>query len=196
LPAIFPDGMPIDQKAYPWLMTGLVREYMVRLPDRPALYGMQSILGRVIAYGMVPLTLLTLLAVERQELIYSGSVSSGHKYRMLLEIVLFGWAVGSGLYFLSLADYTLQGKKLKPWRVALIGKDGARTNDKNDPRTIGWASGFILSLIVSIAFPFEWYIMLFFICSIVVIFWISLALDRRFDSGLRQQEDQHEVSEP
>jgi pentapeptide repeat protein len=31
LPAVFPDGLALDEKAYPWLLTGLVRAHMVRL---------------------------------------------------------------------------------------------------------------------------------------------------------------------
>lgn len=34
LPAVFPDGAPLDEKIFPWLLNTLVREYFPRLPEK------------------------------------------------------------------------------------------------------------------------------------------------------------------
>ena len=59
LPAVFPDGTPLDQKAYPWLLNGLARSHFKLLRDkRPSLSGLQAILAIVLAYWVVPVTLV------------------------------------------------------------------------------------------------------------------------------------------
>jgi len=35
LPAVFPDGLMLDQKAYPWMATGMIGSYFPRLKGRP-----------------------------------------------------------------------------------------------------------------------------------------------------------------
>ncbi|HJQ83841.1 MAG TPA: pentapeptide repeat-containing protein [Candidatus Binatia bacterium] len=58
LPAVFPDGRPLDQKVSPWLLNGLLRPQFVRLGDRPPLSSLQAGLGVLLAWGVVPATLL------------------------------------------------------------------------------------------------------------------------------------------
>ncbi len=46
LPAIFPDGIPLDQKVYPWLLLGLVRKHFALLKkNRPPLHRIQSVIS-------------------------------------------------------------------------------------------------------------------------------------------------------
>lgn len=57
LPAFFPDAFSLDEKAYPWLLTSLVRLYMLRLTrDRPPLWWLQVGISVVTAWVLVPLT--------------------------------------------------------------------------------------------------------------------------------------------
>lgn len=59
LPAVFPDGKPLDEKAYPWLLNGLVRTHFTRLKgDRPPLFRVESYLSIGLAWCFVPATLL------------------------------------------------------------------------------------------------------------------------------------------
>jgi hypothetical protein len=58
LPAVFPDGRPLDQKAHPWVLNGMVRAHFKLLQgDRPPFARLQVWLCSLLAWGMVPLTL-------------------------------------------------------------------------------------------------------------------------------------------
>jgi len=58
LPAVFPDGRPLDKVINPWLLNGFVRAYFLRLRDqRPALSRMQQWLSILLAWCVVPMTL-------------------------------------------------------------------------------------------------------------------------------------------
>ena len=59
LPAVFPDGKPLDERAYPWLLNGLVRAHVQRLKrGRPALSRFEACISIVLAWWLVPLTLM------------------------------------------------------------------------------------------------------------------------------------------
>ena len=61
LPAVFPDGTPLDKKAYPWLLNGLIRSHVALLKqDRPEFSRSQTALSVFLAYWVVPLTLVFL----------------------------------------------------------------------------------------------------------------------------------------
>lgn len=61
LPAIFSDGTPLDEKAYPWLFIGLVRSHVKLLRrDRPPLSRTQAGLSFLLAWWTVPLTMMAL----------------------------------------------------------------------------------------------------------------------------------------
>ena len=63
LPAVFPDGVDLDDKTDPWLLTNLVRTDFVRLRGHaPPLARMENLLAIVLAWGVVPVTLLALWA--------------------------------------------------------------------------------------------------------------------------------------
>ncbi len=58
LPAIFPDGRTLDERAYPWLLSGIVRAHVPRLKDKPqARLGLQVAVSIVTAWMFVPGTL-------------------------------------------------------------------------------------------------------------------------------------------
>jgi hypothetical protein len=56
LPAIFPDGNPLDKKAYPWLPVGYVRAHikLLREKNRPALSKFQTGLIQVLVFWLTP----------------------------------------------------------------------------------------------------------------------------------------------
>jgi len=57
LPAIFQDGTNLDEKAYPWILNGLVRSHIRRLRSRrPHLYYTQMVTSVGFAWLTVPLT--------------------------------------------------------------------------------------------------------------------------------------------
>jgi hypothetical protein len=58
LPAIFPDGRPLQAKADPWLLSDLVRSHVSRLMrDRPFLSYLQKWISIALAWWVVPFTL-------------------------------------------------------------------------------------------------------------------------------------------
>jgi|GEM_PF-1004584 len=63
LPAIFPDGSALDEKAYPWMLNGMVCTHFTHLQNnRPALFQLQSSISVLLAWWAVPVTLLFFLA--------------------------------------------------------------------------------------------------------------------------------------
>ena len=58
LPAVFPDGRPLDQRAYPWLLTSLVRPHFERLKDERVLFSREKVwLSILLAWWVVPVTI-------------------------------------------------------------------------------------------------------------------------------------------
>ncbi len=59
MPAVFPDGQPLDKKAYPWLLTGLVRAHFKLLrKDRPRFSRLQTFISVLLSWWLGPFTLL------------------------------------------------------------------------------------------------------------------------------------------
>jgi hypothetical protein len=62
LPAMFPDGVPVDKRAHPWLLNGLVRRWSGLLQGQPPLLAVfQYFASIVLAYSTVPITLFAFL---------------------------------------------------------------------------------------------------------------------------------------
>jgi uncharacterized protein YjbI with pentapeptide repeats len=115
LPAVFPDGTPLDEKIYPWLPNSLVSSHFVLLREqRPALSGLQSLISIALAYGFVPLTLVFVWGryLTRQEWAGTG-----------VHIALLVMAVVSAVMFRRLAGETLEGKERErfEWSKAFTG---------------------------------------------------------------------------
>jgi hypothetical protein len=83
LPAIFPDGVALDDKCDPWLLSNLVRPDMLRVPARP-LGVLEHRLSVFLAWWLVPVTLLALWpdicrpTVGRERCRSSRSLASPH----------------------------------------------------------------------------------------------------------------------
>ena len=58
LPAIFPDGKRLDERAYPWLVICIVRRHFLRLQDRPLIAHMKEWIIIFLAWWTVPVTLI------------------------------------------------------------------------------------------------------------------------------------------
>ena len=55
LPAIFPDGRPLDGRAYPWLLTSLVRPHFKLLSKKRPLFSKAKVgLSILLAWWVVP----------------------------------------------------------------------------------------------------------------------------------------------
>ncbi len=62
LPAVFPDGRPLHERAYPWISVTLIRSQFPLLKDNmPGLARVQIIVARLLIWWGVPFTLLGLL---------------------------------------------------------------------------------------------------------------------------------------
>lgn len=107
LPAVFPDGKPLDRKAYPWLMNGLVRAHAPRLrKNRTHLSRWQTRISSLLAWGLVPMTLLVLW----------GRYLRSHDWVVTrMHVALIAITLGMGVGFLRLAGSTLRGSEWFPF---------------------------------------------------------------------------------
>ena len=102
LPAIFPDGRRLDQRAYPWLLIGLASAYVPRLARRrPTAWRLQFVLSLLSAWVLVPFTIALLWAryLPRHDLLGSGVI--------LLALLIATWA---GIASFRRCATTLQGR--------------------------------------------------------------------------------------
>jgi hypothetical protein len=108
LPAIFPDGRTLPQRASSWLLNGLVSAHRFRLQDkRPAFTPVQTFVAGFLAWWMVPLTLLGLWV----------RAFPRHEYGItIVQLVLFGLALWWEFWCYLQARATLKGYRgEKPW---------------------------------------------------------------------------------
>ncbi len=108
LPAGLPDGRPLDKRAYPWLLNGLVRSHFLQLKeDRPPLSRLQALVSTLLAWWAVPFTiaLFWLRYLPRHEWVGTGF----HLAFLVLAIVCAVW-------FQRLARITLRGQLPTPIR--------------------------------------------------------------------------------
>jgi uncharacterized protein YjbI with pentapeptide repeats len=99
LPAVFPDGTRLDNRAYPWLLNGLVTRQFKRLRNRrPQFSRLQTVLSVLLAWWTVPVTLLALWLRYLPRHDWLGTI---------LHIALTIAALGSGFLFYRAAMATL-----------------------------------------------------------------------------------------
>ena len=103
LPAVFPDGVPLDRKAYPWLLNGLVRAHFkkLELAQRP-LTRVENVVSILLAWWVVPFTLLAfwLRFLPRHDWLGTS-----------LHVVLIAGAAWFGVHSYQLAVQTLRGER-------------------------------------------------------------------------------------
>jgi uncharacterized protein YjbI with pentapeptide repeats len=115
LPAVFPDGRPLDHRAYPWMATGLVRNHFPFLrADLPRFSKLQQVLTVLLLWAVVPITEVGLWAryLPRHEW-WGTAITIG----ALMATLVFGLAS----YLNSRA--TLRGIKLGPLRLRAAAAD-------------------------------------------------------------------------
>ncbi len=102
LPAIFPDGKRLDERAYPWLLNTLVRKNFKRLKDRGLIFRMKEWITIFLSWWVVPITMLAfwLRYLPRHDWIGT-----------FLHIGLIVSSFAFGIIFYRLCAFTLQGKE-------------------------------------------------------------------------------------
>jgi uncharacterized protein YjbI with pentapeptide repeats len=115
LPAVFPDGRPLDRRAYPWLLNVLVRAHLPRLREgRSHLAKWQSRISVLLAWGLVPATIF---------LAWGRYLPAHDWYATALHIALLAAAAGAGAAFLRLASSTLRGSERRAFMWKRAWKD-------------------------------------------------------------------------
>src|SRR5262249_13908294 len=116
LPAIFPNGRPLDRSAYPWLLNSLVCAYFVQLEHhRPTLFRLQAWISILFAWWIVPATMVLFWVryLCRHDWLGTG-----------LHIIMLTAATGIAILFHKLAKRTLEGKDKRDyslgWRHILL----------------------------------------------------------------------------
>ncbi len=102
LPAVFPDGRPLDKRAYPWLLNALVRSHFALLREkRPPISRLQTGVSILLAWWAVPFTiaLFWLRSLQRHDWLLTGFLVAF----LILAIVWAAW-------FQRLAKITLRGQ--------------------------------------------------------------------------------------
>lgn len=107
LPAVFPDGRPLHERAYPWISVTLIRSHFPLLNPggrggkrMPGLARVQIIVARLLIWWGVPFTLLGLWA--RYLVRHDLSVS-------VVQAVLVGCSVWLAIFFGQIMKRTLTG---------------------------------------------------------------------------------------
>lgn len=112
LPAVFPDGSPVDKVLYPWLVHGLVRTYNTRLQSqRLPLTRLQGSLSVLLLWWLVPLTLLLFWA---RALVQQAWITS------LVHIALLVAVMGFTMLFYNLARQTLRGRAIRRYKYGAM----------------------------------------------------------------------------
>jgi uncharacterized protein YjbI with pentapeptide repeats len=106
LPAVFPDGAALDDKTDPWLLTNLVRANFNRLRrESPPLTRLETLLTILLAWWLVPLTILALWARYLPAHYWLGTT---------WLVALIGITALFGRHSYRLAGATLRGKVRAP----------------------------------------------------------------------------------
>ncbi len=108
LPARFPDGKRLDERAYPWLLNGLVRRHFTLLKaGRPPIARFEEWVTILLAWWVVPLTLglFWLRYLPRHEWLGTR-----------LHIGLLVVSVAAAIVFYRLTARTLRGDEPQPFR--------------------------------------------------------------------------------
>ena len=103
LPAVFTDGEALDEKVYPWLISGMVRSHVRLLKEhRPALSRIQTGISILLAWWVVPFTffLLWIRYVPRHDWVGTS-----------LHVGVLAVSITAALFLHRLAAKTLRGEK-------------------------------------------------------------------------------------
>ncbi len=112
LPAVFPEGNSLDQRAYPWLLTSLVNAHVPLLKEkRPPFSRLQVFLSIIAAWVLVPATLglFWLRYLSRHDWLPTGE-----------QVGILALAIALGIAFYRRARATLRGDEQPDfaWKTA------------------------------------------------------------------------------
>ena len=140
LPAIFPDGKRLDERAYPWLLNGLVRKYFKILKvDREDISFLQEWITIVLAWWIVPMTVVGFWFryVYRHDWI-------GTTYHVVILVTSFLFAT----YFYQMCGAILSNIHRKKINIKLLFK-------KQKIFIFGYAFNLLFILAISSIFGFN-----------------------------------------
>jgi uncharacterized protein YjbI with pentapeptide repeats len=127
LPAIFPDGRPLFRRVYPWLLNTMVTAHFPILKkDRPLLTHLQTFAGVLLAWWVVP---ATVVAFWWKYLRRHDPLSSTE------QLVLAAIAIGAAALLQELAGATLRGETRRSLSLR-----------PRDPR--GWVIGSVFLIVL------------------------------------------------
>lgn len=108
LPAVFPDGKALDEKAHPWLLNSIVRAHVAKLREnRTLLSRLEVAVGIVLGWWLVPITLLGLW----------GRYLPRHDWAVtIFHMTLLAFCIVCVTWFQYLAKTTLRGRQQQPIR--------------------------------------------------------------------------------
>ncbi len=121
LPAIFPDGHALDHKAYPWLLTSLVRAHVPLLrKNRPLLWWLKVGVSILTAWMLVPFTIFLFWAFYLPRFDWLPRQDWAWTY---VQFALLGLSIWIGTGFYRTAWSMLGGYKPRflVWRIDVVG---------------------------------------------------------------------------
>jgi uncharacterized protein YjbI with pentapeptide repeats len=114
LPAFFPDGKALDEKANPWLLTGFVRPHFKLLrDDRPPLSRLKSAISIALAWWLVPVTIAVLWLRYLPRHDWPGT----RLHVVLLTVAIVGAAA---LQYLARVTLRGEGRRTGPATIASL----------------------------------------------------------------------------
>ncbi len=114
LPAVFPDGARLDEKAFPWLLSGLISLYVPKLrKGAPPFAWLQIVLSVVAAWLLVPATIAWFWL---RYLLVTDAL------RIAPHVFLLALAIAFGVLFYRRAHVTLRGRTPQPDPASFAGR--------------------------------------------------------------------------
>lgn len=112
LPAVFPDGRPLDKVAYPWLVHSVLRAHVLRLrTHRLPLSRLRHSYAIILAWWLVPATLV--LFWLRYLPVHDWRVTT-------LHITLLVASLGFAVFFHGLARTLLRGRSIRRFQHGAV----------------------------------------------------------------------------
>src|SRR5262249_16878252 len=111
LPAVFPDGRTLHQRASSWLLNGLVSKRMFRLRKKqPPFTHVETGIAVFLAWGMVPVTLVAF---------WARYLASHDDRGTIVQLLLLGLALVWGLLCYVQARATFEGRRVRWYQYGL-----------------------------------------------------------------------------
>lgn len=104
LPAIFPDGRALDERAYPWMLTSLIRAYMpLLMTHQPTFSKFMVFVSIFSGWWLVPFTLM---------LFWVRYIPRHDFWWLLWLFALLAISIWAAIIFTTRASATLRGERL------------------------------------------------------------------------------------